>query len=120
MLRMKTGKKKGFTLVEIMLVISIIGLLATLGIPSVLRAYARAQTVAINNNIASVEKAKGILTLPRNLGMAGAIGLTVEDDFDEEVISNLCAALRIESLDELTVGGLTIEVGTLTLKAYYD
>ncbi len=117
---MKKAGKKGFTLVEIMFVVSIIGLLAALGIPSVLKAYANAQEAAMDHNIAAVEKAKGVLTLPSGIGMVGAIGLTTGDEFDASVVSNLCAALKIDDLSELKVGNRSIEVGTLTLKAYYE
>lgn len=113
----KTGKK-GFTLIEIMFVVSIIGLLAALGIPSVLKAYTNAQSAAMDQNIAAVEKAKGVLTLPSDL-MPGAMGLQTGADFNETVISNLCTALRISELSELNVGSHRIEVGTLNLKAYY-
>jgi prepilin-type N-terminal cleavage/methylation domain-containing protein len=117
---MKKAGKNGFTLVEIMFVVSIIGLLAALGIPSILKAYANAQAKVMDSNIAAVEKAKGILTLPSDIGMVGAMGLTTKDDFDESVVSNLCAALKIDDLSKLKVGNRSIEAGTLTLKAYYE
>lgn len=117
---MKTARKKGFTLIEIMLALSILGFLAALSIPAVLRAYTNAQTAAMERNIAEVEKAKGILTLPAIVGMAGAMGLTASDDFNDAAISNLCRALQISSLSELSVAGKSISVGTLTLKAYYE
>ncbi|MFA7257014.1 MAG: prepilin-type N-terminal cleavage/methylation domain-containing protein [Kiritimatiellales bacterium] len=121
---MKTNRKhqtgrKGFTLVEIMLVISIIGFLSAIGIPSILNAYANSLATAKDRNIAEVEKAKGVLTLPSELGMRGAMSLTVGDPFDDEAISNLCAALRIRDVSELTVGGISISIGDLTTKAYY-
>jgi len=117
---MKKANNKGFSLVEIMFVVSIIGLLAALGVPSILNAYATAQTKAMDANVASVEKAKGVLTLPSELNMAGAMGLDVTDDFDAAAVSNLCAALRITDVSELTVGSHTITIGDLTIKAYYD
>jgi prepilin-type N-terminal cleavage/methylation domain-containing protein len=117
---MKKADKHGFTVVEVMLVVSIIGLLATLGIPAILRAYTNAQNTAMDNNVTSVEKAKGVLTLPRGLGMAGAMELTADREFDAEVVSNLCAAMRISDQSELNVGNHTISIGTLTLRAYYD
>lgn len=114
----KTGQK-GFTLIEIMFVVSIIGLLAALGIPSILKAYTHAQTTAMDQNIVAVEKAKSVLTLPDGL-MAGAMGLQSHADFDASVISNLCTVLRISDLSELDVSGRSISPGTLTIKAYYE
>lgn len=112
------SRKKGFTMVEIMLVISIIGFLSALGIPAIINAYSNAQTVAKERNIASVEKAKATLTLPPGL-MLGAIGLESDDPFDETVISNLCLVLKISDVSELTVGDAAIEIGDLSSKAYY-
>ena len=43
--------KKGFTLVEIMIVVAIIGLLAAIAIPSFLNARTRSQTSACQNNL---------------------------------------------------------------------
>jgi prepilin-type N-terminal cleavage/methylation domain-containing protein len=115
------GKRKGFTLIEIMLGISIVGLLAALGIPAILRAYSNAQEKAKVNNIASVEKAKGVLTLPDGIGMPGAMGLKKTDAFDDELVtSNMCKALRINDISELTVGSIPITIGDLTTKAYYE
>jgi len=116
----RKGKRKGFTLIEIMLGISIIGLLAALSIPAILGAYAGAQEKTKLLNIAEVEKAKGVLTLPSELGMAGAMGLTADQPFDDEAVSNLCKALRINDINELTVKGVPITIGTLTEKAYYE
>ena len=117
---MKKRGKKGFTMIEIMLTISIIGLLAALSIPAILKAYSNAQEKAKAANIVAVEKAKGVLTLPRILGMQGAMGLKATDAFDEAVVSNLCIALRIDSISKLKVGNIDISLGSLTEKAYYE
>jgi prepilin-type N-terminal cleavage/methylation domain-containing protein len=118
---MKKMNKKGFTLVEIMIVVAIIGLLAAIGIPSILNAYSTSQENAKARNVAEVEKAKGVLTLPASSLLPGAMGLT-----DTTLAlntgaagSNLMAALRITSASELTVGGTTIAIGTLATKAAY-
>lgn len=103
-----------------MLGISILGLLAALSIPAILGAYTKAQEKGKANNIAAVEKAKGVLTLPRELGMAGAMSLTTNQPFDETVINNLCSAMRISDLSALTVGNVPITPGDLAVKAYYE
>lgn len=49
---------QGFTLVEIMVVVSIIGLLAVLAVPNFLRARTTAQTDVCINNLRQIESAK--------------------------------------------------------------
>jgi len=57
---MKTSKASllaGFTLVEIMIVVAIIGLLAAIAIPSFLRARSKSQATACINNLRQIETA---------------------------------------------------------------
>ena len=51
-------RKKGFTLVEIMIVVLIIGLLAALAIPNFIRARALSRQKTCMNNIRQIESAK--------------------------------------------------------------
>lgn len=60
--------KKGFTLVEIMIVVAIIGLLAAIAIPSFMRARTTSQANACINNLRQIESGK------EQLGME--LGLT--------------------------------------------
>lgn len=115
----KRMRQTGFTLVEIMFVVSIIGLLAALGIPAALNAYSKAQATTKANNVVAVEQAKGTLTLPADIGMAGAMSLHVDDPFDDDAVSNLCLALRIDDVGALKVGDDDIVIGDLRTKAYY-
>lgn len=50
--------KKGFTLVEIMIVVAIIGLLAAIAIPSFMRARTTSQANACINNLRQIESGK--------------------------------------------------------------
>ena len=59
--------KKGFTLVEIMIVVAIIGLLAAIAIPSFMRARTTAQANACINNLRQIEAAKDQYALENGL-----------------------------------------------------
>lgn len=100
---------KGFTLVEIMIVVVIIGLMAVIGIPYILGAYSRAQQNAIDRNIADINKTKAQLTLP--VGTAGGEGYVNSTAVDDAVKGKINALLRIESASDLAVGGITPDYG---------
>jgi prepilin-type N-terminal cleavage/methylation domain-containing protein len=57
-MKRNTSRKSGFTLVEIMIVVAIIGLLAAIAIPNFVRARTTSQQNACINNLRQIDGAK--------------------------------------------------------------
>jgi prepilin-type N-terminal cleavage/methylation domain-containing protein len=75
--KMKNNKKSGFTLVEIMIVVAIIGLLAAIAIPSFMNARTRSQTSACQNNLRQISGTKDQYALDNNNGTPASIAALV-------------------------------------------
>jgi len=73
-MKINTSRKAGFTLVEIMIVVAIIGLLAAIAIPNFVRARQTSQTNACINNLRQIDGAKQQWALENNALGSGAPG----------------------------------------------
>jgi prepilin-type N-terminal cleavage/methylation domain-containing protein len=67
-MRIRHGRSPGFTLVEIMIVVAIIGLLASMAVPSFMKSRETAQLNTIINNLRVIENAKDTWALENRKG----------------------------------------------------
>jgi prepilin-type N-terminal cleavage/methylation domain-containing protein len=72
-MKIKTSRNAGFTLVEIMIVVAIIGLLAAIAIPNFIRARTTSQMNACINNLRQIDAAIQQYALENNVSGAGAV-----------------------------------------------
>jgi prepilin-type N-terminal cleavage/methylation domain-containing protein len=68
----------GFTLVEVMIVVAIIGLLAAIAIPNFVKSRAKAQATSCINNLRQIEAACQQVAIANNLGPGATIAYPVD------------------------------------------
>jgi prepilin-type N-terminal cleavage/methylation domain-containing protein len=116
---MKTYKAmlwSGFTLVEIMMVVAIIGLLAAIAIPSFVHARAKSQATACINNLRQIESAVQEMAIEKGKRVGDTV--TYPDDITPYIKLNsagsipVCPAGGTYSL--LTVGTIPQAVCSLS------
>ena len=103
-MRIKTNRKSGFTLVEIMIVVAIIGLLAAIAIPNFVKARTTAQKNGCVNNLRQLDGAKEQFALEAKKTSADTVALTDIEDYVKGGASNVKCPADNQAYTVTTIG----------------
>ena len=115
-MQIKTNRKSGFTLVEIMIVVAIIGLLAAIAIPNFVKAREQAQLNSIVNNLRITEGAKDQWALENKQGTGSSPVATdiapymKNNNFPPTLIVG--ETYNINAVGVSATAGVTVKLGT--------
>ena len=98
----RTSSNKGFTLVEIMIVVAIIGLLAAIAIPNFVRARTQSQKNACINNLRQIDGAVQQWALENK--QAASVSATAPDVLPYLKSSVMCPSGGTSFADSYTLG----------------
>src|SRR5256885_16650192 len=114
-MRKNTGRFGGFSLVELMIVVAVIGLLLALAIPNFVKSRDTSQLAAVYNNLRMIETAKDQWAMENKQGTGAATDLPALSDY---LKGGTIKQVGSEVYESNLIGSLAYATHTVKLGTY--
>jgi prepilin-type N-terminal cleavage/methylation domain-containing protein len=101
----RTSRKSGFTLVEIIIVVAIIGLFTAIAVPNFVQARAPSQRTTCINNLRQINSAVEQWALEQNAGLNATVSYTDIRSYMKSSV--VCPSGGTSFSDSYTINGVT-------------